>query len=124
MAAIERTAYPRPTRHLSPQRAIRTIFLLEYLSNLQLRQEIIASTKKVEAFNGFAKFLFFGGEGVIGEHDRVEQEKCIKYNDLVANAVIFQNVVDMTYALRDLMREGHPVSRAAVAGLSPYLTRK
>jgi TnpA family transposase len=105
-------------------RVIRTIFLLEYLSNLQLRQEIIASTNKVEAYNGFAKFLFFGGEGVIGEHDREEQEKCIKYNDLVANAVIFQNVVDMTYAIRDLVREGYPVSRAAVAGLSPYLTRK
>jgi TnpA family transposase len=104
-------------------RVIRTIFLLEYLSNVQLRQEIIASTNKVEAYNGFAKFLFFGGEGVIGEHDREEQEKCIKYNDLVANAIIFQNVVDMTYALRDLIREGYPVTRAAVAGLSPYLTR-
>lgn len=105
-------------------RVIRTIFLLEYLSNLQLRQEITASTNKVEAYNGFAKFLFFGGEGVIGEHDREEQEKCIKYNDLIANAVIFQNVVDMTYALRDLIREGYPVTRAAVADLSPYLTRK
>jgi TnpA family transposase len=104
-------------------RVIRTIFLLEYLSNVKLRQEITASTNKVEAYNGFAKFLFFGGEGVVGEHDRDEQEKCIKYNDLVANAVIFQNVVDMTYALRDLIREGYPVQRAAVAGLSPYITR-
>jgi hypothetical protein len=104
-------------------RVIRTIFLLEYLSNVKLRQEITASTNKVEAYNGFAKYLFFGGEGVIGEHDREEQEKCIKYNDLVANAVIFQNVVDMTYALRDLIQEGYPVQRAAVAGLSPYITR-
>ena len=77
----------------------------------------------MEGYNGFAKFLFFGGEGVIGELDREEQEKCIKYNDLVANAVIFQNVVDMTYAIRALIREGYPVSPAAVAGLSPYLTR-
>jgi hypothetical protein len=28
-----------------------------------------------------------------------------------------------TYALRDLIREGYPVQRAAVAGLSPYSTR-
>jgi hypothetical protein len=33
------------------------------------------------------------------------------------------NVVDMTYAIRDLQREGYPVTRAALAGLSPYLTR-
>lgn len=104
-------------------RVIRTIFLLEYLSDLRLRQQIQRETNKIEAYNGFAKFLFFGGEGVIGELDREEQEKCIKYNDLVANAVIFQNVVDMTYALRALIREGYPVSPAAVAGLSPYLTR-
>ena len=91
-------------------RVIRTIFLLEYLSDVQLRRQITASTNKVEAYNGFAKFLFFGGEGVIGEHDREEQEKSVKYNDLAANAVIFQNVVDMTYAIRDLQREGYPVT--------------
>jgi len=28
------------------------------------------------------------------------------------------------YALRDPIREGYPVQCAAVAGLSPYLTRK
>ena len=61
---------------------------------------------------------------MFGEHDREEQEKYIKYNDLVANAVIFQNVVDMTYVLRDLIRERYPVQRAAVASISPYLTRK
>lgn len=105
-------------------RVVRTIFLREYIADLRLRQEITASTNKVEAYNGFAKFLFFGGEGLIGEHDREEQEKCIKYNDLIANAVIFQNVVDMTYVLRDLIREGYPMPRAAVASLSPYLTRK
>ena len=104
-------------------RVIRTIFLLEYLADVQLRRQITASTNKVEAYNGFAKFLFFGREGVIGEHDREEQEKSVKYNDLVANAVIFQNVVDMTYPIRDLQREGYPVTRAALAGLSPYLTR-
>uniref|UniRef100_UPI000B074DE9 Tn3 family transposase n=1 Tax=Paenibacillus kribbensis TaxID=172713 RepID=UPI000B074DE9 len=39
-------------------------------------------------------------------NDPEQQEKSIKYGDLVANAVIFQNVVDMTTAIRQLRNEG------------------
>ena len=52
-----------------------------------------------------------------------EQEKRIKYNDLVANAVAIQNVIDLTRAVRQLIREGYPVKREDLAVLSPYQTR-
>jgi TnpA family transposase len=103
-------------------RVVRTVFLLHYLSDPQLRQSITERTNKVEAYNGFAKWLFFGGEGIIAENDPEEQEKMIKYNDLVANAVIFQNVVDQSRILSELLTEGFPVLREDVATLSPYLT--
>jgi hypothetical protein len=45
------------------------------------------------------------------------------YKDLVANAVIFQNTVDITAILRSLRQEGERVRRDTVAMLSPYLTR-
>lgn len=90
---------------------------------MQLREQITASTNKVEAYNGFSKSLFFGGDGIISENDPVEQEKIIKYNDLVANAVIFQNVVDITTILWQLKKEGFQVSRKDVENLSPYVTR-
>jgi hypothetical protein len=77
----------------------------------------------VEAYNGFAKWLFFGGDGLILESDPEEQEKRIKYNDLVANAVAIQNVIDLTRAVRQLIREGYPVKREDLAVLSPYQTR-
>jgi hypothetical protein len=41
----------------------------------------------------------------------------------VANAVIFQNVVDMTFILWDLIKEGYEFSREDLVILSPYLTR-
>lgn len=66
---------------------------------------------------------FFGGDGVISENDPEEQEKRIKYNDFVANAVIFQNVVDITLILWSLMKEGYKFSREDLVMLSPYLTR-
>jgi len=91
-------------------RVVRTVFLLQYLSDPHMRQQITDRTNKVEAYNGFAKWLFFGGEGVIAENDPEEQEKMIKYNDLVANTAIFQNVVDQR---SDLGRAaGRRLSRA------------
>lgn len=78
---------------------IRTIFLLQYISDIEMRKQITATTNKIESYNGFSKYFSFGGEGIISENDPDEQEKRIKYNDLVSNAVILQNVVDMTHIL-------------------------
>jgi TnpA family transposase len=103
-------------------RVIRTVFLLQYISDLKLRQQITAATNIVEAYNGFSKWFFFGGFGIIANNDPIEQEKIIKYNDLVANAVIFHNVVDLTDVLRDLLKAGYLITREDVAALSPYMT--
>jgi hypothetical protein len=54
--------------------------------------------------------------------DPVEQEKRIKYRDLVANAVMLHNVVDMTNALYDLQQSGVCITPELAARLSPYLT--
>jgi TnpA family transposase len=103
-------------------RVIRTIFLLEYISQPKLRRQITATTNKVESYQGFSKWLFFGGDSVINTNDREEMEKRIKYNDLVSNAVIFQNVVDLTNILQQLQREGYLLDKEDIAALSPYLT--
>ena len=78
----------------------------------------------MEAYNGFAQWVFFGGEGIIAQNDPEAQEKAVKYNDLVATAVAIQNVVDMSVALQGLIEDGFPLTREDVAGLSPYVTRK
>ncbi len=101
-------------------RVVRTVLLLQYISDIELRRRIGATTNKVEAYNGFSKWSFFGGEGVIAENDPEEQEKRIKYKDLVANIMIFQNVVDMTRVIRELQGEGYEISRDDLAALSPY----
>ena len=102
-------------------RVVRTIFLLKYISDKELREEIHANTNKVESFNGFAKWLNFGGE-ILQENDPEEQEKLIKYNNLVANALIFQNVIDQTRIVKNLIGQGFTVKAEDLATLSPYLT--
>ena len=103
-------------------RVVRTVFLLQFISDSKLRQEITAATNKVEAYNGFSKWFFFGGEGIIASNDPEQQEKIIKYNDLIANAVIFHNVVELTKVLQQIKREGYLLDSSDVAALSPYLT--
>lgn len=103
-------------------RAVRTIFLLEYLSDIELRQQIVAATTVVERYNDFLDWLSFGGDGIIRVADPVEQEKRIKYLNLVANTVLLQNVVDMTHVLAEMNGDGHPVTRDLISHLSPYMT--
>ena len=52
--------------------------MLQYLSDPEMRKRITEMTNKVESYNGFAGWLFFGGEGIIAENDPEEQEKIIK----------------------------------------------
>ena len=101
-------------------KVIRTMFLLKYVGDVELRRLIHAETNKSEQFNGFEKKLFFGGEGVIAENLRHEQRKIIKYNHLVANLVILHNVVGMSRVLKQLQAEGAVINQEVLAGLAPY----
>jgi TnpA family transposase len=102
-------------------RVVRTIFLLEYISSQPMRMEIRAATTKIESFNTFRHWVSFGGN-VITSGDPVEQEKRIKYMNLVANAIMLHNVVDLTMVLNQMAASGHCVTEALVKRLSPYLT--
>ena len=99
----------------------RTMFLLEWISDQLMRQTVTAMTNKVESYHGFSKWLSFGGE-VIAENDPDEPQKHIRYHDLLASAVILQNVIDMTKIIADLRREGWTITDEDVSFLSPYLT--
>jgi TnpA family transposase len=101
-------------------RVVRTLFLLRYISEAELRRTIRAETTKVESFNDFLDWISFGGP-VIKSGDPVEQTKRLKYMNLVANAVMLQNVVDLTGVLNTAAAEGYPVTKELVGRLSPYM---
>jgi TnpA family transposase len=102
---------------------IRTIVLLRIISSLEMRQQIQGTTNKVEAYQGFSAWITFGNDGMIATNDPVEQEKRMHYKDVVANAVILHNTVDLARLLMELRQEGYPITKEVVARLSPYLTR-
>jgi TnpA family transposase len=101
-------------------RVVRTVFLLKYINNRELRIMIQAATNKSESYNDFTQWVLFGDNGIISENDREQQRKIIKYNHLVANLIIFHNVYSMTNILNDLAQEGFSIDRSLLASLSPY----
>lgn len=103
-------------------RVIRTIYLLRYINDVELRKVVHAATNKGEQFNNFVKWLFFGNDGIIAENIRFEQNKIIKYNQLVANMAILHNVASMTRVLKQLQAEGWEITPQILEGLGPYWT--
>ncbi len=104
-------------------RAIRTTVLLRYLSQTELRDSITVVTNRVESFHNFSKWLSFGNAGIIADNDPDHMEKIIKFNELLANCVIFYNAAQLTNVLNQLASEGQPAERDDVAALSPYTTK-
>ncbi|MFF7435303.1 Tn3 family transposase [Streptomyces fungicidicus] len=101
---------------------MRTLQLLRYLTDAPLRRRVTAATNKVESFNRFSQWVGFGNQGVIADNDPVEQEKAMKFNALLTNAVIFHNALDIAEIIRQLLEEGWEIDPEDLAHVSPYLT--
>jgi len=104
-------------------RVQRTIYLLRWISDISLRSCVTAGTNSVEGYHALTKWLQFGVEGVIQENDPDEQQKRVRYLGLLASALIFWNVVEISRAIEELVSQGYPVNKADLAYLSPYMTR-
>ena len=103
-------------------RVIRTLFLMEYLSNPKLRGIITETTNKVEAYNLLSKWSFFASQVIVDSNDPDDMEKAIKYNLLISNCIILQNIIDLTDTIYKLKQEGHQIKMEDIKRLSPYLT--
>jgi len=103
-------------------RVVRTMFLLEYITDVDLRKTIQAATCKSEEFNEFARWLFFANAGKIPANLKHEQSKIVKYNHLLANFTILYNVNAMTEVFNQLKIGGpqyHPRPHGRILAV-PY----
>jgi TnpA family transposase len=104
-------------------KVVRTMFLIEYVSNIELREEITATTNKVESYNNFSSWIRFNSENyIVFSNDPDAQEKAIKYNWLIANAIILQNIVDISNIVTTLISEEVCINIKDIKHLSPYIT--
>jgi TnpA family transposase len=102
---------------------IRTLFMLDYISDMDLRESITVQTNKSEAYNGFSEWLSFGNPfSIVASNDPEEHEKAIKYNAIIANAVMLQNVIDISNIILELYEEGVEITLDDLKHISPLMT--
>jgi TnpA family transposase len=70
---------------------IKTIFLLRYIDELELRQMIEKQLNKVENSNKFAKAVFFGNNQEFQYGSKEEQDKAESCKRLIENSIICWN---------------------------------
>ena len=99
---------------------IRTIFLLNWIGS-RAAPGGHREHQQDRVPQRLLQVALFGGD-VIAENDPDEQQKRLRYNDMVASSVILQNTVDMMRILQKLAREGWQFTDEDVSFLSPYLT--
>ena len=80
-------------------RIIKTIFLLKYIDNLELRQMIEKQLNKVENSNKFGKAVFFGENQEFKYSDSADQILAVNCRILIENAVICWNYLYLTKML-------------------------
>ncbi len=103
-------------------RVERSIFLLNYINDPEMRRMIQAATCKSEEFNQFIDWIRFGDGGVIGDNLRFNQRKIIKFNHLVANMLIFHTVAHQTKAINKLRSQGVDIPIEILTDIAPYWT--
>jgi len=103
-------------------RVIRTIFLLRYISEIPLRVQITKTTNIAERYNQFCQWICFALGGLMAENDPEELQKRVRYTDILANALMVQNVADLTKALEALEQRVYPIKAEDVEQLSAYMT--
>lgn len=102
-------------------RACRTSFLLQYISNIDLRYRVQGATNVSEAWNGFTQWVAFGSNR-LRKTDRAGQTKIIRYNHLVANLIVLYNTVQITECLDVFALQGALPEKEILTRLSPYIT--
>lgn len=105
-------------------KVIRTIFLLDYVSNKELRQIITATTNKIESYHTLEDWIRFGSNCLVASNDPDEMEKAVKHTDLIANCIMLQNVIDITDVCHALIEEGYVITEDDLSHMSPYITEQ
>ena len=97
----------------------RTLFMLDWIENPQLRQESQASLNKGEARHTLAKAVFAHSQGRINDRSPDAQQKRAMALNLVIAAIIYWNTMYMNKAADHLLRAGKLPEPSLLKHVSP-----
>jgi TnpA family transposase len=97
----------------------RTLFILKYLQDVQLRRRIHAGLNKGEARNALARAVFFNRMGEIRDRNFESQNYRASGLNLVTAAIILWNTVYIDRVVKSMKASGRSVNKDLLQNLSP-----
>jgi TnpA family transposase len=116
-------AYPRQNALAVALRELgkleRTLFLLQYIQDVELRRRIHVGLNKGEARNALAKAVFFNRLGELRDRTHENQRHRASGLNLVVAAIVLWNTVYLERAVAALRERGQAIPDELLAHLSP-----
>ena len=97
----------------------RTLFLLHYIQDSDLRRRIHAGLNKGEARNALARAAFFNRLGELRDRTQESQKSRASGLNLVVAAITLWNTVYLERAVRVLRQQGQDIPDDLLAHISP-----
>ena len=97
----------------------RTLFLLQYISSVELRRRIHVGLNKGEAKNALARAVFFNRLGELRDRTHENQRHRASGLNLVVAAIVLWNTIYLERAVAAIRETGQAVSDETLAHLSP-----
>jgi TnpA family transposase len=97
----------------------RTLFILDWLQNVDLRRRVHAGLNKGEARNALARAVFFNRLGEIRDRSFEQQRYRASGLNLVTAAIVLWNTVYLELAAQALRKAGGSINDALLQYLSP-----
>jgi TnpA family transposase len=97
----------------------RTLFILDWLQNLELRRRVQAGLNKGEARNALARAVFFNRLGEIRDRSFEQQRYRASGLNLVTAAIVLWNTVYLERATHALRAQGQAIGHSLLQHLSP-----
>jgi TnpA family transposase len=114
-------SYPRQNGLATALRELgrieRTLFMLDWLQNLDLRRRVNAGLNKGEARNALARAVFFNRLGEMRDRSFENQRYRAAGLTLLTAAIVLWNTVYLERAVQALRNRGYPVDDALLQHL-------
>jgi len=120
LAALPKS-YPLSKALREIGRIERTLFMIEWYSNPNLRDRCRAGLNKGEAGNKLTRAVFFHERGEIRDGSFESQAFRASGLNLVVSAIIYWNTVYMSRAVDSLRAEGHELPDSIIRHVSPQI---
>ena len=101
-------------------RVVKTVFLCEYLSSLELRQEIHGGLNVIESWNAANSFIFYGKGGEVAANRLEDQEVSVLALHLLQLALVYVNTLMIQEVVASASWYGR-LTEEDLRGLTPLI---